>query len=122
MEHPPRAGTREEEEQELDRLRGGEECAQRWDVQGGRRAPHLGLLRTQHLDFMKRTDGECATVGAADRVGRARHRMEERHLPEGLAHADGEDGGSVTGLGCREEHFGGASEEDADEGGLLAAL
>ena len=96
--------------------------SERWDVQGGRLAPHLGLLRAQHLDFVKRTDGQCATVGAAHRVGGARHRMEQRHLPEGLTHADGEDGGSVAGLGCGEEHFGGAAEEDADERGLLAAL
>ena len=98
-------------------------CAQqRWAVQGGRRAPHLGLLRAQHLDLVKRTDGECAAVGAADRVGGARHRVEQGHLPEGLAHADGEDGGGVAGLGRREEHFGGAAQQDADKGGLLAAL
>ena len=98
-------------------------CAQqRWDVQGGRRAPHLGLLRPQHFDFVKGTDGERAAVGAADRVRRARHRVEQRHLPEGLTHADGEDGGSVPRLGCREEDFGGAAQQDADERGLLAAL
>ena len=91
-------------------------------MQGGRRAPHLGLLRPQHLELMKRTDGEGAAVGAADRVGRSRHRMEQRHLAEGLAHADGEDGGGVARLGCREEHFGRAAQQDADEGGLLAAL
>ena len=91
-------------------------------MQGGRWAPHLGLLRTQHLDFVKRTDSERAAVGSADRVCGARHRVEQRHLPEGLTHADGEDGGGVAGLGRREEDFGGAAQQDADERGLLAAL
>ena len=78
-------------------------CAQqRWGVRGGRRALHLGLLRAQHFDLVKRTDGERAAVGAADRIGGARHRVEQGHLPEGLTHADGEDGGGVARLGCRE--------------------